>query len=84
MTGDQSPLTVSAGCLDGSCAATEASVAPNFDVCVTGEHAAATHFMSLAGFLRWQHFQETGSWLSIAQAETQAHRELQYCKLPAR
>ncbi len=55
---------------------------PKPAICAAQPHTADTQFMSLQGYLRWQHYRESNSWLNHEQAVAKTEEETRLCYLP--
>jgi len=77
-----------AGAILGFTTRTRASVPSAWEgviqpaICEKTAFAESAHFMSLAGYLRWQHFQQTGTWMTSRQAMRMTRSQLTYCAVP--
>lgn len=51
--------------------------------CDIAEFTPQAKYMSLPGMIRWQHRQQTGTWITLAEARQLAGQRQQVCGLPA-
>ncbi|HEY3416323.1 MAG TPA: hypothetical protein VGM23_05505 [Armatimonadota bacterium] len=55
--------------------------APTPATCGVAPFSGPMHYLSQAGYLRWQHFQTTGTWETPHQALAAAHTERMLCAM---
>jgi hypothetical protein len=66
--GRKAAVVMAAGVLASALAAMPAFAQQYPNVATLEPFSAETNFMSLPGYLRWVTFQQTGEWLSMAEA----------------
>jgi hypothetical protein len=65
---------------DAMCLTCDQTQPPKPAICAMQPFTADTQYMSMQGYLRWQHFQVSANWLDHQQAVAMTEEETRICK----